>query len=544
MRISARMGKGLNQIKGFGLWAASGLILIALVTGLTSARTSASAPEADKRADAILIDGLKAFGPLERPPVYFFHDRHTEAVAKQGKDCLACHPKGEKYLSLKYRRAADVDKTTAMAVYHDDCIACHVDYRKRDIRSGPVTCGECHVAEAEVLIEHNPMGMDAALHHRHAKAADNECRHCHHAYNAETQQLYYAKGEEGSCRYCHKEQTEENRSAFQTAAHRGCIACHRAKRAQKEISGPIDCGGCHDPQRQALISRPEQVPRLKRNQPDKTLVKAHRSEPPAGEPKTIDRMAVVPFDHQQHEKVGGNCRTCHHAALSACVKCHTLEGDPDGDQVKLAQAMHQADSERSCVGCHNRKKARPECAGCHAAMPAQRVWASETACRVCHIPQEAPVQRPSDDESLRALAAAMIYQRRQQEAPPDQNDIPETVTIGHLKDAYEAVRMPHRRIYNRMAEMIRDDNLAAVFHTAPTTLCQGCHHNSPSSLKPPQCGSCHGRTSDALNLTRPGLMAAFHEQCMQCHERMGIEKPAKRECRACHAERANPRHDD
>ena len=93
------------------------------------------------------------------------------------------------------------------------------------------------------------------------------------------------------------------------------------------------------------------------------------------------------------------------------------------------------------------------------------------------------------------------------------------------------------RIVLKLAESLRGNKLAEYFHADSTTLCQGCHHNSPASTKPPQCASCHGKTSEALNLTRPGLMAAYHQQCIQCHDKMGLEKPASRDCTACHAKR-------
>lgn len=212
--------------------------------------------------------------------------------------------------------------------------------------------------------------------------------------------------------------------------------------------------------------------------------------------------------------------------------------------VKLAQAMHQRDVRMSCVGCHDRQQLRPECAGCHTSMPAEKIWASEVACKVCHMPQAAPVARPDDEALAGEMAAPLIDKRRQVPEPVATEDIPEIVTIGHLMETYEAVKMPHRQIVLKLAELVKDDGLARSFHTESTTLCQGCHHNSPASLKPPLCGACHGRTSDALNLTRPGLMAAFHEQCMLCHEKMEIAKPAKRDCAACHKKRASSQSND
>jgi hypothetical protein len=140
-------------------------------------------------------------------------------------------------------------------------------------------------------------------------------------------------------------------------------------------------------------------------------------------------------------------------------------------------------------------------------------------------------------EESKAAAVNLLAAREPvtETLPVDQ--IPETVTIKSLVDQYEGAVLPHRKIVLKLVEGMKDNRLAAYFHNDPATLCQGCHHHSPASAKPPQCGSCHGRSSEALNLTRPGLMAAYHQQCIQCHDKMGLEKPASRDCTACHAKR-------
>ena len=43
------------------------------------------------RADGITIDTLAVFGDLERPPVVFLHDLHTNALEEKSKDCMTCH---------------------------------------------------------------------------------------------------------------------------------------------------------------------------------------------------------------------------------------------------------------------------------------------------------------------------------------------------------------------------------------------------------------------------------------------------------------------
>ena len=116
-------------------------------------------------------------------------------------------------------------------------------------------------------------------------------------------------------------------------------------------------------------------------------------------------------------------------------------------------------------------------------------------------------------------------------------DIPETVTIKSLSETYEPVELPHGKIVSALVKGIENNKLATYFHTEQGTLCQGCHHNSPATRKPPRCASCHGKPFQESDLFRPGLMAAYHQQCMGCHDQMGIEKPASRDCAGCHKEK-------
>jgi hypothetical protein len=88
-----------------------------------------------------------------------------------------------------------------------------------------------------------------------------------------------------------------------------------------------------------------------------------------------------------------------------------------------------------------------------------------------------------------------------------------------------------------MVDKIRPSKLAGYYHSEPGTLCQGCHHHSPPAEKPPACSSCHGETIEGADAFRPGLVGAYHQQCIGCHEKMGIEKPDARDCNACHVEK-------
>ena len=536
------MGRRKIQRIGFGFVMAGFVLLAGTLTALAVVGTDGGAREAG-RADILVIDGLKAYGNLERPVVYFYHGKHTEALAKENKDCNACHLKDKEHLSLKFKRLENRDKETVMAVYHDNCIACHQQLRKADVKSGPVTCGECHIADAHPAGRRRPMQLDKSLHFRHTRALADKCDQCHHQYNKETQALVYVKGEEGACLYCHKSQTEENRISYRLSAHNQCIACHRGRIDQKQEAGPIECGGCHDPD--THIAQVGDVPRMKRNQPDAVLIMSSSEEEAGG--AVQGGLGPVAFDHRAHETYNDSCRVCHHADLGSCARCHTRKGTSEGGQITLNQAMHNGKTDTSCLGCHGNAQSKNECIGCHHAMVDQAALATEPSCAVCHKPlagdQNALPSSTMEDNAARVLAVNRLAQRPAASPMVAADQIPETVAINRLVDQYEAVVMPHRKIVLSLAQGMADSNLARQFHTDATTLCKGCHHQAPGSLNPPPCASCHSRTSEVSNPTRPGLMAAYHQQCIQCHGHMGIDKPASRQCTSCHAQKTTQRAD-
>ncbi|MEJ2041248.1 MAG: cytochrome c3 family protein [Desulfosarcinaceae bacterium] len=286
------MARRTLQRFGFALLAAGLLLLAGTLTAVAVVGAKDGAKE-EGRADILIIDGLKSFGSLQRPAVYFYHDKHTEALAKESKDCSACHPKGKKDFSLKFKRLEDADRETVRDIYHDNCISCHQETRQAGKASGPITCGQCHVENAAPAIDRRPIDLDKSLHYRHIKAMDKKCELCHHAYNEQTKKLYYDKGKEGACLYCHKEKTQENRISIRLASHEACVGCHQKKTAAKLDAGPLECSGCHDPRRQAMIVKLADVPRLERNQPDTVLVRTlGKDEMPADPP---DNMSRVPF---------------------------------------------------------------------------------------------------------------------------------------------------------------------------------------------------------------------------------------------------------
>jgi hypothetical protein len=195
---------------------------------------SEKAPEI--RADIIQIDSMNVFGKLERPLVAFFHEKHTDALEKRGKDCATCHLSekdpilDKERMSTLFMRLKNTSRQEVLDIYHAKCIGCHKETKAAKEQSGPLECGECHQERMTVISSRQPIGMDKSLHYRH------------HEYNESTKKLFYAKGKEGTCRYCHQEKTEGNRISMRLASHIACIDCHRRTIAKNESAGPFTCG--------------------------------------------------------------------------------------------------------------------------------------------------------------------------------------------------------------------------------------------------------------------------------------------------------------
>jgi hypothetical protein len=418
-----------------------------------------------------------------------------------------------------------------MDIYHNNCIGCHKEIKAAGEKSGPLECGECHRPEVNLISSWQPIGMDKSLHYRHSKAMDKKCETCHHAYNENTKKLFYAKDEEGTCRYCHRAQTEENRISMRQASHIACVQCHREITAKSETAGPYTCEGCHEPSQQKLIEKVKDIPRLERKQPDVVFVKTVSAD----EEKTnsLTRMNLVPFNHKAHEQYNDSCRVCHHEALTDCQQCHSLRGKKDGGGVTLEQAMHRSNVDQSCIGCHDSKQTLPDCAGCHISFENKRQEGT-TSCTNCHMAPKAQMIGVLQPDVEKMMAAQVLNQRDAVAETYSDEDIPETVTIKTISDAYELVKLPHRKIVKTMVAKIKGNQLANYFHHEKGTVCQGCHHNSPAAKTPPKCASCHSKPFNAEDPYKPGLMAAYHRQCMECHEAMGIAKPVSTDCTACH----------
>lgn len=483
--------------------------------------------------DIILIDSMKVFGELERPGVPFPHDQHTDALEKQGKDCSTCHETEDKKLVLKFKRASDFDKDTVLDIYHTNCITCHEEHAAEKKDTGPLECGSCHPIEPETVAEQQPIQFDASLHHRHINASDNTCDNCHHGYDAVSKQKGYVKGEEESCRTCHGEKRLDKAASYREVAHIQCISCHLDKKGDNGIKvasvTAVKCAGCHDAGELALVEKLDTIPRLDRNQPDLTFVKSF-------DPITTQMMDAVIFDHKKHETENPSCNTCHHDTLKSCDSCHTLSGSKEGGGVSLARAMHDINSEKSCVGCHNDQLQTDDCAGCHALIRTQLHVTEGQSCQSCHRISAGQLAR--DKKAGRDLAAKNYRTDPVKDPVINYQELPEEIMIDVMSKEYKGAFFPHRTIVETMMNRIEGNPLAMNFHQGKNRVCQSCHHNSPDNMDPPpSCISCHAASETEMGSNIPDMKAAYHLQCFSCHDAMGITKPVSTDCVDCHEEK-------
>ncbi len=482
-----------------------------------------------ERADLIYIDTLSAHGKLERPEVIFPHDLHTEALEKEKKDCGTCHKTKDDRLVPKFMRVTDSGKDAMTEIYHGGCISCHEDMAKKDKITGPVECAGCHVKNPSVVSSRTMIDFDRSIHARHEKAFDEKCDACHHKFDKEAEKTVYVKGEEESCRYCHKESKNDIKlpvkSDLREASHASCVACHTDKIKAEKVAGPVTCGGCHDPGKIQGIAKLDTIPRLKRNQPDYTLIRTDKKD-------LKNKMGDVPFNHVAHEEYNQSCRVCHHESLKKCSDCHTLNGKDEGKGITLENAMHDTKDSSSCIGCHNSYKVDKSCVGCHNLMGTEKTQ-NDKNCSSCHLENKDIMPDDVDPAFIKEL----VDNRNTSLRIYTEESIPEMVIIDRLAAEYKKVEFPHRKVVNGIIERIKDNKIAGTFHLDKGTLCQGCHHNAPVTEKPAGCVSCH-EIKKTASLDKPSLVGAYHGQCLDCHEGMGIKLEVKSgNCTECHDKR-------
>jgi len=502
------------------------------------------------------------FGEHERPPVAFDHDKHTAALEADG--CKACHEEQEGGdFRFTFKKTDDETSSNGlMDSFHDDCIACHEKRIANNLDAGPVTCGECHVIRREhVAGVHRPrlpqyyevlrdtyhkdctachsesaedvpqtvpldwksfyitqtekaeadwprVAFDHFLHDKHSKVLEGKCEPCH-SISEERQKLVDAERREPTGQDWLWDADETDNLADRLAAHGRCINCHLQRTAKGDDAGPIYCGECHDGTERTIEDMAE-VTRLACGQKDRILIQLDENA----------RAKAVAFDHKSHEANSRSCQDCHHTTLRPCQDCHTVDGSEEGDGITLAEAYHQVSSTWSCVGCHENEKQKPNCAGCHQAIPGGLV---QSACDGCHTGSLDGLDRTT------ALLAP-------EELIPE--DVDDELEISLIKNEYGPSAMPHLAIVKNLTELSNQSTLATHFHTDPMTICVGCHHLGPMEAKTdiPPCVTCH-TTRDQSDGGTPTLLGAYHLKCLGCHQQMDpAEQEMPQDCTGCHKE--------
>jgi hypothetical protein len=199
--------------------------------------------------------------------------------------------------------------------------------------------------------------------------------------------------------------------------------------------------------------------------------------------------------------------------------------------------MHSLTAEASCMGCHQTQMKSADCAGCHAFI-GKTTNRQDPSCKSCHMEPLPSYVDPANAQETMDVAMDLLQARDLETKTYPADKIPEKVVIGKLSDRFEPAILPHGKIVNALIDKTRGSKLAGYYHREQGTLCQGCHHHSPPAEKPPACSSCHGETIEGADAFRPGLVGAYHQQCIGCHQNMGIEKPDPRDCDACHVEKS------
>ncbi len=501
-----------------------------------------------KPDNKIGIARTEIFGELQRPQVVFDHKKHTDALIKEGKKewetCQECHPLNTDKTLLRFEFPKEVKKKDAdsyMNAYHDECIGCHKEKSGEKKESGPITCGECHVEKiASTFFKYPVVEFDFKLHDDHDKKLKEKdfkenCNLCHHIYNEE---LVYEEGKEWSCYYCHdlerkagpvlakiSQITKEKGFDIRKVSHTRCLNCHlfysredtkiATATKEEEKRPPLECSKCHTG-KYKTIAELEKVPRPDSGQPERAFIDIENA-----------KMKGVSFNHKTHQQKSKTCRGCHHETLNACKDCHTLVGIADGEWVNIANAYHEPFSDRSCAGCHNIAKEDKKCAGCHHAimpMDLETKGPKKETCARCHTGKKEGLPMPSP------LSVVGL----------DKEKVKKEVEIKILEREYEPSKFPHLKIIEELVKISNDSEMGKYFHAKMETICNGCHHQSRSEAEaqkdaPPYCRNCHSLTFDKQNKNKPKLIAAYHNQCIGCHEKMDLEKARK--CEECHKEK-------
>lgn len=464
-------------------------------------------------------------GDPERPAVEFDHQLHARELEQEG--CATCHAEnpGAQVLPRLELGQEPSDDDAWMQAHHDLCLGCHDERRLAGQSTGPDDCGQCHVRyQAPWQDADRQIRFDCSLHFRHSRAYEDKCEACHHVLDEKQNRLVYEKGTEDACNACHLPVAGKDETSLGDAVHTACINCHLQRQGDNQRTGPWLCAGCHDAGERAKIEKVEDVPRPDRGQPEAVWLST----------KGVVEGAV-PFDHRLHEKQVDSCSACHHESIGECSECHRQIPGSEGGGVTLNQAFHTSDSALSCVGCHKERSGQGVCAGCHHMLP---VPPGQAACDLCHSGPPAEAEAVAGEAAAgeavdpNSSLQAALAPRELAALPAVSDDFPEKLELELLADKYGPARFPHQKIVAALDRAVRDSRLAARFHQDTNTLCAGCHHRSPPGDPIPACRSCHG-DENVPGKDLPELNAAYHRQCIGCHQAIGHQAQG---CTDCHQE--------
>jgi len=461
------------------------------------------------------IAKVEVYGDLDRYPVRFDHDRHTDRLGADA--CASCHHErddsggGVTYVSgheaaceTCHGLEASNGTRGLTEAYHDTCLKCHEERSEEGKRpTGPQACSGCHVKQPlPDWVE--PVTFEHAW-HIPVMERDGSCAACHHVWDEKRGERVYVKGEEKACDTCHGEPLAPHvKTRLREAIHGACLGCHRKERAQGAArTGPVVCQGCHDPARYPEpFAQPSLLKQPRFEKADIILI---------GRPNAV--MPGVPFNHKVHQEKTPDCIVCHTSHVFAmadytenlpylgerCNLCHTAaEAD-----------MSEASRHRLSVGltpeaAYHDEKAPASCIGCHTARNTKGPKQFKS-CSSCH----------SGEKGLEAM-------RKGRPVVPETVQWPENgpriYLIQELVDRFEPVQFPH------------------ADHQQMAIECQVCHHHTtPKTGKTPRCKTCHKSAFDPEQPAKPRLVGSYHQMCLGCHRDMGMG-PVK--CLKCHQKRS------
>ena len=402
-----------------------------------------------------LIKAYKKAGPVKcgschrkEPPLaaiiyplcefdFYLHDKH---VKKLDKDCSYCHhiydeDEEDEELRLVYEegteqscyychdqqkkrgptlavetRLTDKKGLSIRKVSHFRCLNCHLDYNRRSLKAGPLTCLKCHTGKYKTVTELAKVArpnrdqpekpfinieeakMKGVLFdHKFHEKNSRTCRSCHH----ETLK---------ACKDCHgligsPDGKEINTSgAFHDVfSEIGCAGCHRVKKSEKDCAGchhhllDVDlqakgpkkavCSVCHSGKREGRGPvQPISVSELfTKKIPEKVTIKLLEKEYEEStfpHRKMIKKLVEISNENKMatyfHRNMQTLCEGCHHQSRAEaegkkntppfCKNCHSLTFDSQNlNKPRLLAVYH-----RQCMGCHEKMNVKAKgCTDCH-----------------------------------------------------------------------------------------------------------------------------------------------------------------------------------